>query len=426
MNEGQPAPEGVDECSDRLPRRCDVLVIGAGIVGLATAHRLSERHPGIRIAVVEKERAIGLHQSGRNSNVIHAGVYYRPGSLRAALCRRGKEQLERFLSQHGIPHLRCGKLIVATTNREVSRLDDLAGRAAANGVRAIRLDREGVRSVEPECAGIAALHVAESGVTEYPAVMRRLTALIRERGHAIVTGCRVERIVEHSEACIAETDAGTCEAGISVACAGLHSDRVARRSGMRPPARIIPFRGEYFELAPHACHLVKGLIYPVPDPSLPFLGVHLTITATGGVECGPNAVLAFAREGYRFGDVNARDLAETMAYPGFWRLAAKHWRSGLAEMRRSLDSGRFCASLQALVPAIRAEDLRPVPAGVRAQAVGPDGAMLDDFLIERRHRMVHVCNAPSPAATACLAIADAIIDRLDDVLPPARRSGRDN
>lgn len=410
---------------DALPARCDVLVVGGGIVGLATAHRLSERHPGISIAVVEKEASIGAHQTGRNSNVIHAGVYYRPGSMRAALCRRGKAQLEAFLQEQGLPHLRCGKLIVATRESEIPRLAALAERAAANGVRAERLDQAGLRRVEPECAGVAALHVAESGVTDYSLVAQRLASLVRARGHPIVTGCPVGRIVERDDGCIAETDRGACEARMLIACAGLHSDRVARRAGLRPRARIVPFRGEYFELAPEATQLVRGLIYPVPDPELPFLGVHLTITAHGGVECGPNAVFAFAREGYRFRDVHPGDLLGTLSYPGFWRLAARHWRSGLAEMRRSLDPGRFCASLQSLVPAIRREHLRPVPAGVRAQAVGPDGAMLDDFLIERGRRTVHVCNAPSPAATASLAIADAIIERSADLLPGGSAMVRD-
>jgi L-2-hydroxyglutarate oxidase len=404
------------DAADPLPARCDALVIGAGIVGLATALRLSDRRPDLRIVIIDKEASIGAHQSGRNSNVIHAGVYYRPGSLRASLCRRGKAQLEAFLHEQGLPHRRCGKLIVATRAEELPRLAALAERASANGVQAVRIDADGVRRVEPACAGIAALHVAESGVTDYPLVMRRMMEILRSRGHALVTGCRLQRLLERGDSCVAETTRGTCEAALVIACAGLHSDRVARRAGVRPRARIVPFRGEYFELAPEACHLVNGLIYPVPDPSLPFLGVHLTITAHGGVECGPNAVLAFAREGYQFGTIRLGDLAETLAYPGFWRLAARHWRSGIDEMRRSLDPARFCASLQSLVPAIRREHLRSVPAGVRAQAVAPDGSMVDDFLIERLGRMVHVCNAPSPAATACLAIGDSIIDQSEDLL----------
>jgi len=403
-----------------LPSQCDALVVGAGIVGLATAFRLSERRPGLRITVIDKEDSIGIHQSGRNSNVIHAGVYYRPGSLRALLCRRGKAQLEAFLHQHGLPHRRCGKLIVATRPEEMPRLESLAERAAANGVHAVRMDARGLRDIEPACAGLAALHVAESGVTDYSLVMRRLADLLRERGHAIVPGCRLERLVDRGDSCIAETTRGDCESAMVIACAGLHSDRVARKAGLRPKARIVPFRGEYFELSPEACDLVKGLIYPVPDPTLPFLGVHLTITANGAVECGPNAVLAFAREGYHFSDVRLGDLLETLAYPGFWRLARKHWRSGLDEMRRSLDPARFCASLQTLVPDIRQEHLRKVPAGVRAQAVAPDGSMVDDFLIERRGRMVHVCNAPSPAATASLAIADAITSEVDQLGPLIR------
>ncbi len=398
-----------------LPKRCDALVIGAGIVGLSTAYRLSERHPARRLVVIDKEPLIGHHQSGRNSNVIHAGVYYRPGTLRASLCRRGKAQLEEFLFEHGLPHRRCGKLIVATRAEELPQLASLAERATANGVRAERVDAHGLRRIEPECSGLGALHVAESGVTDYVLVLRRLAELLRERGHVIVTGCRLEGLDDRGSSCVAETSLGTCESAMVVACAGLHSDRVAREAGLQPRAKIVPFRGEYFELAPEACGLVRGLIYPVPDPSLPFLGVHLTITAHGGVECGPNAVLAFAREGYHFGDIRLGDLLETLAYPGFWRLARRHWRSGLDEMRRSLDPARFCASLQAMVPQIRQEHLRKVPAGVRAQAVAPDGSMVDDFLIERQGRMVHVCNAPSPAATASLAIADYIVDATSDI-----------
>ena len=418
----QEPPSAASAClaSDALPNRCDALVIGAGIVGLATAYRLSERRPGLRITVIDKEPSIGSHQSGRNSNVIHAGVYYRPGSLRASLCRRGKAQLETFLQENGLPHRRCGKLIVATRPEELPRLTALAERAKANGVHALQLDAQGLRKVEPACEGLGALHVAESGVTDYVLVMRRLVEILHERGHAIVTGCRLERLHDRGGSCIADTSKGTCESAMVVACAGLHSDRVAREAGLRPRARIVPFRGEYFELAPEACGLVRGLIYPVPDPSLPFLGVHLTITAHGGVECGPNAVLAFAREGYHFGDIRLGDLLETLAYPGFWRLARRHWRSGLDEMRRSLDPSRFCASLQALVPQIRQEHLRKVPAGVRAQAVASDGSMVDDFLIERLGRMVHVCNAPSPAATASLAIADVIATQVDDLEPLSR------
>lgn len=416
MTKSPSAPTNPGRRQDRLPETCDALIVGAGIVGLATAYRLSERHPRARIVVIEKEGEIGVHQSGRNSNVIHAGVYYKPGSLRAAMCRSGKQQLERFLLDEGLPFKRCGKLIVATSHAELPRLDAIGTRAAENGVRAERVDGRRLREIEPACSGVAALHVAESGVTDYRLVMRRLAEILERRGHSIVTNCRLEQLADRGESCVAKTSVGGCEAGLVIACAGLHSDRVARKSGLTPRARIVPFRGEYFELAPTACHLVRGLIYPVPDPTLPFLGVHLTITAGGGVECGPNAVLAFAREGYRFSDVRAGDLLETLSYPGFWRLARKHWRSGIAEMRRSLDPAKFCRSLQNLVPAIEQSDLTRVPAGVRAQAVARDGSMVDDFVIVRRGRMLHVCNAPSPAATASLAIADRLIDEAQDAL----------
>lgn len=396
---------------------CDVAIVGGGIVGLACAWRLASRAPGTRITLIEKESRLGAHQSGRNSNVLHAGVYYRPGSLRAKLCRTGKAVMEDFLRDQGLPYRRCGKLIVATAEHEIPRLEALAERAGQNGVGCRLLERRESERIEPECAGIRALHVPESGVTDYRAVMDRIAGLLAAQGASLVTDCMVRRIRASDGEAVVETDRGDCTARAVIACGGLHSDRIARRSGLEPGARIVPFRGEYFELRPESAGLVRGLIYPVPDPTLPFLGVHLTITADGGVECGPNAVLAFAREGYRFGTVAPRDLAETLAYPGFWRLAARHWRSGLGEMRRSLSRARFCRSLQQLVPAIRLDQLVPVPAGVRAQAVTRGGALVDDFLVRREGRMVHVCNAPSPAATASFAIADAILEQCRDILP---------
>lgn len=354
---------------------------------------------------------MGTHQSGRNSNVIHAGVYYRPGTLRAELCRSGKLLMEQFLAEQGLPHLRCGKLVVATHERELLGLGALHTRASSNGVRCAVVDERRMREIEPECRGVRALHVPDSGVTDYRMVMDRLVVLLRGLGATIVTDCAVARIESTDAECVVHTTHGSCTGKFAIACAGLHSDRVARKSGLDPGVQVIPFRGEYFELKPASRHLVRGLIYPVPDPTLPFLGVHLTITAHGGVECGPNAVLAFAREGYTRTTVDAGDLFETLCYRGFWKLARKHWRNGLSEMRRSMSPTVFCRSLKVLVPAICLDQLVPVPSGVRAQAVTRHGELADDFIILRQHRVLHVCNAPSPAATASFAIGDAIVDQ---------------
>ena len=358
--------------------------------------------------MLEKEPDVARHQTGRNSGVIHSGVYYKPGSLKADNCRRGKRLLEGFCREHGVPFEICGKVIVAVDEAELPMLAKIHERGIANGVHCLRIDRERLRELEPHAAGVAALHVPETGIVDYVAVCRKLVDLVGRQGGEVVTGAKVSALRHDGAAVVVESTAGELRAACAVNCAGLHSDRVLELSGARRPARIVPFRGEYYELAAQARGLVGNLIYPVPDPGFPFLGVHFTRTIHGGVECGPNAVLAFAREGYTWGDVRPADVWDALGYPGFWRLAAKHWRTGSAEVWRSLSKAAFVRSLQRLVPESRGEHLSPAPAGVRAQALAPDGALVDDFLIVKEQRVVHVCNAPSPAATSSLSIGETI------------------
>lgn len=392
--------------------RAEIVIIGGGIVGLATAYRFVARFPSRKIVVVDKEPAVAQHQTGHNSGVLHTGIYYRPGSVRAKNCREGKLAMEAFCEREAVPFERCGKVIVATRDEELPRLRTLFERGQANGVRCERIGPEQLRDIEPHAAGIAAIHVPEAGIVDYVAVCRRLAARIREAGAEILLETRVTDICSRSDAVLISTTRGEIEAELAVNCGGLHSDRLARLAGADVATRIVPFRGEYFELTADAEHLVKGLIYPVPDPRFPFLGVHFTKMIGGGVECGPNAVLAFAREGYTKTKVNVRDLAESLTYPGFLRMAAKHWRTGLGEMWRSLSKPAFVRELQRLVPEIRSEQLFAAPAGVRAQALSPDGTLVDDFVIEMKDRVVNVLNAPSPAATSSLNIGALITDRL--------------
>ncbi|MEX0611710.1 MAG: L-2-hydroxyglutarate oxidase, partial [Pirellulales bacterium] len=387
-------------------------IIGGGIVGLATAYRFLERFPDKRVIVLEKEATIARHQTGRNSGVLHTGIYYRPGSLKALNCRAGKLAMEEFCRREQIPYVLCGKIIVAVDQSELPRLETLLERGKANGVLCERIGPERIRELEPQAAGIAAIHIPEAGVVDFAQVARRLAELIQQQGSRIVTDARVFGIRRDTDRAIVETTAGEFAADHIVNCAGLYSDRITRLSGVHPSAMIVPFRGEFYELRPEARHLVRMLIYPVPDPRYPFLGVHFTRRIDGRVECGPNAVLAFAREGYRNTTVNVRDLAETLTYPGFWRLATRYWQIGAAEMWRSFSKRAFVRALQRLVPAIESQHLEWAPAGVRAQAVGRDGAMLDDFVIDETDRVVNVENAPSPAATASLNIGRLVVDRL--------------
>lgn len=391
----------------------DIVIVGAGIVGLAAAHKYLKKHPGKRLLVIEKEDRLAAHQTGRNSGVIHSGIYYKPGSLKAQNCRDGYQQLLEFCQRHDIPHEVCGKLVVATRPDELPRLQTLHERAQANGLENVtRLPVEQIADYEPHATGIAALHVPQTGIVDYQAFCQALASEIEKAGGTIQLQTRLLNIVENPSHIVLETNQGAATAEQLCACAGLHSDRLARQTDPDLALRIIPFRGEYYELAPRAQHLVKHLIYPVPDPAFPFLGVHFTRMVEGGVEAGPNAVLALAREGYLWSDVNLRDIADTFAWPGFWKLARKHWKMGSDEIIRSLSKKAFTHALQRLIPEIQENDLTPAPSGVRAQACHADGALLDDFSIIRHRRILHVCNAPSPAATAALAIGDSIVSQL--------------
>ena len=381
-----------------------IAVVGGGLIGLAVAWRLARAQPDAAIVVLEKEDAVAQHQSGRNSGVLHSGLYYKPGSEKARLCREGKAAMERFCDERGVRRVTCGKVVVATGEGELGRLAALYERGRANGVECERVGPERLLELEPHAAGIAAVHVPETGIVDYSGVARELAALLVAGGHEVRTGVAMRRARASKAGVVIETSHGELEIDLLVNCAGLHSDRVARAAGVDPPARIVPFRGEFFELVPGKRHLCRGRISPVPDPSLPFLGPHVTPTVRGTVECGPNAVLAAAREGYEATDVDARDLFETLAWPGFRRMAARHWKSGCEELVRSLSRERFARACQRLVPEIQPEDLVPGPAGVRAQAVSADGELVDDFLVLHGERAVHVVNAPSPAATAALAI----------------------
>ena len=386
----------------------DAAVIGGGIVGLATAMALAvERR--LSVVVLEAESRLAAHQSGNNSGVIHSGLYCKPGSLKARNCVEGREAMYRFCDEHGIRAERCGKLVVATEERELPRLDELERRGRANGLDGLeRLGSEGIREREPHAAGIAGLWIPQTGVVDFGQVTRAMADVVRGAGGEILTGARVHGCRLLADGILLESVRGETFCRSLVNCAGLQSDRVARRSGADPGVAIVPFRGEYYELVPDRRGLVRNLVYPLPDPAFPFLGVHFTRTPTGTVEAGPNAVLALKREGYRTADVRLRDLVEMGLNPGFWRMCARHWRTGLAEMYRSFSKRAFVKALQKLVPAVGPDDVRYLRAGVRAQAVGPGGALLDDFHLVEAARSVHVLNAPSPAATASITIGRTI------------------
>lgn len=394
-----------------MAQHTEMVIIGGGIVGLATAAALL-RQRRRSLVLLEAEDRLAAHQTGHNSGVIHAGVYYRPGSLKARLSVEGRDALYAFCHERGIPHERCGKLIVATVPGQVEGLAELERRGEANGLRGLRrCGPDELREREPHAAGVAALVVAETGIVDYPAVAQALAASVTEMGGEIRTRARVHACSAERSYFSLHTAADEVRARNLVNCAGLESDRIARLCGSEPGVRIIPFRGEYYHLKDDRRHLVRGLIYPVPDPALPFLGVHFTRTIHGAVEAGPNAVLALARDGYRWSRISAADCAEMAASPHFWRMLRHHWRSGLGELRRSLSKRAFVRSLQALVPDVRSADLSPGGAGVRAQAVARDGRLLDDFHFAEGPGMLHVLNAPSPAATAALAIGRVIAGR---------------
>ena len=391
-------------------------IIGSGIVGLATAMTLTRERPGVRVIVLEKENAPALHQTGRNSGVIHSGIYYKPGSLKAKFARAGNRSMVEFCETHGIAHETCGKLIVATDERELPLLENLFQRGLQNGLEVERLSPEQAREVEPHVRCLAALRVRSTGIVSYREVAQKYAALIAARDGDLKFGASVERIRSGDSSHILETTAGEVEAKFLINCGGLHSDRIARLGGCDPGAKIVPFRGEYYELVPEKRHLVKNLIYPVPNPAFPFLGVHFTRMIDGSVHAGPNAVLAFQREGYRKTDVSLRDLAESLAFPGFWKLAARHWVEGWREIHRSFSKRAFVRSLQKLIPKIGENDVVPTHAGVRAQALHSDGTLVDDFLIVNGRNSLHVCNAPSPAATASLEIGKEIVRRVPDLI----------
>lgn len=388
------------------------VVVGGGIIGLATAHRLLLDRPGADVTVLEKEPRVAAHQTGRNSGVIHAGVYYKPGSLKATMCRAGSASMVEFCTGHGIPVQVCGKLIVATSKAELPRLHALYERAGTNGLAVSMLDPAQAAEYEPHVSCVAAMHVPTTGIVDYAAVCRTLAALVEKHGGQVRLGTRLTGVRAVAGGFRLATSAGEVPADVLVNCAGLHADRVARLAGVDPPASIIPFRGEYYELRPERRDLVRGLIYPVPDPQFPFLGVHLTRMIDGSVHAGPNAVLATAREGYGWGRFSARDVAGIAGWPGMWRLARRHLRYGLGEVRRSLSRRRFAAALARLVPELTTADIVPAGSGVRAQAVRRDGGLVDDFLVVARPGQLHVLNAPSPAATSSLEIAKHLVAQL--------------
>ena len=399
------------------PSQCDVLVIGGGIVGLAVARELGLRHDGLRVVVLEREPRIAVHQTGHSSGVIHAGVYYEPGSLKARLCVAGARELYEYCDARGIEARRTGKLIVATRERELGPLDELERRGLANGVEELRrLDAAGVREVEPHAGGIAGLHSPRTGVVDFAEVAAAYADDVRDRGGSVVTSCGVETVEAAVEGAIVRHRTGTLSARAVVACAGLWADRLARAAGAEAAPRIVPFRGAYLRLRPERAALVRGNIYPVPDPALPFLGAHLTRGPDGSVLLGPTALIAGARDAYRLGHLRAADLRETLAWPGTRRLVARHWRAGARELMHAASKRAYVAEARRLVPELRAADFVRGPAGVRAQAVGADGTLVDDFLISRAGPAIYVRNAPSPAATASLPLARLIADEAEPLL----------
>ena len=392
--------------------RADVVVVGGGILGLATAHALIRRLPDISVVVLEKEPTVAAHQTGRNSGVVHAGLYYPPGSLKADLAVRGGDRMIEFCAEHGIAHDRCGKLVVATSEDQRPRLTALAERARANGVPVTELTPGAAAEHEPHVSCVAALHVPSTGRADFAAVARALAGVVTVAGGEVRTGVRAGRATATAGGWLIDTQDGPLRSRFLVGCAGLHADRVARRSGTRPDARILPFRGEYLDVIGPSAELVRGLVYPVPDPRFPFLGVHLTRGLDGRVHAGPNAVLALAREGYRWSDVSVRDLASTLVWGGTSRLVVRYWRPGLTELVRSVSRRRFAADARRLIPGLRTGDLRRAPSGVRAQAVDRRGELVDDFHLVAGERSLHVLNAPSPAATASLEIGALVADRV--------------
>jgi (S)-2-hydroxyglutarate dehydrogenase len=387
----------------------DIAIVGGGIVGLATANALLDANPGSRIVVLEAEKQLATHQTGHNSGVIHSGLYYKPGSLKAKFCAEGRDAMYRFCGEHGIPHERCGKIVVATREDELPRLEELHRRGVANGLQGLKwLTPDEMREYEPNVSGIRGLWVSETGIVDYKTVAGTYGQMLRNRGCELRTATRVVGCAREAGELTIQTVHGDVRCRALVNCGGLQSDRIARLCGLDPGVRIVPFRGEYYELKPERQKLVRNLIYPVPDPRFPFLGVHFTRMIGGGVEAGPNAVLAFKREGYRKSDVSMKDMAELVGYGGFWKMSRRHWKMGMAEYWRSFNKHAFVTALQRLMPALQMDDVVPGGSGVRAQAVDANGGLLDDFHVVRDARMIHVLNAPSPAATSSLRIGEEI------------------
>jgi L-2-hydroxyglutarate oxidase len=390
----------------------DITIIGGGIVGLATALELTKRYPQRKLAILEKEDRLAAHQTGHNSGVIHSGIYYKPGSLKAQTCVAGAKAIIAFCQQHGIPYEICGKVVVATSPAELPRLEELHRRGTANGVEGMEMiGPERLCELEPHATGVRALHVPTTGIIDFPRVAQTYARLIQEKGGDLRLRRELQGIVRADGGLILETSQESIHSKFMINCGGLHCDRIARLAGAQPDVQIVPFRGEYYTIAPQRRTLVKNLIYPVPDPAFPFLGVHFTRTIDGFVEAGPNAVLAFAREGYKKSDFDARDLQETLTFSGFRKMARKYWRTGLGEMFRSFSKQAFLAALRRLLPELTPGDLQPGGSGVRAQAISSQGALVDDFMISVTGSALHVLNAPSPGATASLAIGKMIVDK---------------
>lgn len=389
----------------------DIIVIGGGIVGLATALNLQQKNPQLKLLILEKEAKLAAHQTGHNSGVIHSGIYYKPGSLKARNCIAGYQKLLDFCDKEEVPYELCGKIIVATSTEELQPLEDIYARGIANGLKGLKkLSKEELHEYEPHVNGIAGLHVPQTGIINYIKVAEKYAEKLQEGGAQILLRHQVKSIRQRVRGIEVVTQRGTFNARVMVNCAGLYSDKVARMTGQSLNLKIVPFRGEYYELTPEKQNLVKNLIYPVPDPNFPFLGVHFTRMIEGGVEAGPNAVLAFRREGYKKLNIHLPELIETLSWPGFQKVIGKYWRTGMGEMYRSFSKAAFTKALQKLMPQLREQDLIPGGAGVRAQACDKDGGLIDDFLILESKGIVNVCNAPSPAATSSLAIGETVAD----------------
>jgi len=389
-----------------------VALIGGGLVGLSTAYAISNRWPTVQIELFEKESHVSAHQSGRNSGVIHSGIYYTPGSLKATLCRTGRAKLVEFCKTEGITYDTCGKLIVASTKEELPRLQHIYDRGQQNEVRCDLISSSEIAGFEPHVVGLKAIHVPDAGIVDFVGVANRLKSILEAKGHAIHLNSPVDSLADLPSGSTLTTCGETHSFDLIISCGGLHADRLARMSGAKTDFQIVPFRGVYYQLTPSAQEYCRNLIYPVPDPAYPFLGVHFTRMVDGRIEVGPNAVLASAREGYSFKSWNWNDLSEAVRFKGFRRLAANHWRQGVTELHRTLSRNAYVKALQTLVPEIRAKDLEPCRSGIRAQALREDGSMVDDFVVLEQPHIVHVCNAPSPAATACLAIGESITERI--------------